>query len=614
MKNEEMLKLIGEIDDKLIDEASPMNKENVKKNDHQRKIKRISLMAACIACLVVLASLWLFVPFNTDPPSVEQYKNSEYYDLIYKINELTYEKPRYKNNFQKLMSVLIPVKKNDADNSGPGGPASVGSYEEVTDNQVEGVIEADLFKRSDEYIYYMKNNMLEIYSIAAEDSERVGSFDLHQDMVEILQYVKADSINVKGKGIYLSSDCKTLTVLAMNGYGDSTVTMAITYNVTDPQNVRRIKYAFVSGEYQSSRMINDELIILTRRYVYDEANFSNDMTYLPYTYGSKGYDFFTPNEIISAQNPGYPGYTVICKLSGRSLEVLDRIAYFSYVSDEYITKENVYVTFEYLDEDQERSIVTREHKGTVTVNGSILDQYSMDEYEGVFRVVTTTWYIKYKELLSNRTETISWVSSADLYCIDTTTFDIISSVKSFAPQRESVRSVRFDKTAAYVCTSVQLLDPVFFFDLSDVNNITYTDTGTIPGFSTSLINMGDGYLLGIGVGETSSEVKIEVYKQGDGKVDSVCSYVVKDAYYSTDYKSYFINREKGLVGLAVIGYGNLRYLLLKFEDENLLPLINDNIESWGDIYSVRATLIDGYFYVLSDRGLTVKKLPEEYIK
>ena len=33
MKNEEMLKLIGEIDDRLVDEASPMNKEYVKKND-----------------------------------------------------------------------------------------------------------------------------------------------------------------------------------------------------------------------------------------------------------------------------------------------------------------------------------------------------------------------------------------------------------------------------------------------------------------------------------------------------------------------------------------------------------------------------------------------------
>ena len=38
-------------------------------------------MAACFVGLTVAFSCWLFVPFNTAPPSVAQYADSEYYDL-----------------------------------------------------------------------------------------------------------------------------------------------------------------------------------------------------------------------------------------------------------------------------------------------------------------------------------------------------------------------------------------------------------------------------------------------------------------------------------------------------------------------------------------------------
>ena len=81
---------------------------------------------------------------------------------------------------------------------------------------------------------------------------------------------------------------------------------------------------------------------------------------------------------------------------------------------------------------------------------------------------------------------------------------------------------RFDGTDAYVCTAVQLTDPVFFFDLSDMDNITYKETGTIEGFSTSLVNFGNGYLLGIGTGNVWGSLKIEIYEESATGVVSVC--------------------------------------------------------------------------------------------
>ena len=101
-------------------------------------------------------------------------------------------------------------------------------------------------------------------------------------------------------------------------------------------------------------------------------------------------------------------------------------------------------------------------------------------------------------------------TNASLFVINLSDNSIRASVEGFAPEGEEVASVRFEGDKLYVCTAVIRLfsDPVFFFDLSDYENITYTDTGYIEGFSSSLINLGEGYLLGIG-NEDSMTGKIE---------------------------------------------------------------------------------------------------------
>jgi uncharacterized secreted protein with C-terminal beta-propeller domain len=155
--------------------------------------------------------------------------------------------------------------------------------------------------------------------------------------------------------------------------------------------------------------------------------------------------------------------------------------------------------------------------------------------------------------------------NANLYCIDLATWQVAASVEQFAPPGESVRSVRFDGDYAYVCTAIQTSDPVFFFDLSDLNNITWKDTGNITGFSSSLVNFGDGYLLGIGY-NAEWWMKIEVYEEGENGVESVCLYEQK-ANFSQDYKAYLIDREKGYIGLGLDDWGSERsdqYLLSIF--------------------------------------------------
>ena len=170
-----------------------------------------------------------------------------------------------------------------------------------------------------------------------------------------------------------------------------------------------------------------------------------------------------------------------------------------------------------------------------------------------------------------------------------------------------MRSVRFDGTAAYVCTAVQQTDPVFFFDLTDLDSIKVKDTGTISGFSTSLINMGNGFLLGIGQGESWNTVKVEVYEEAADGVRSVAVYEKKGANYAEEYKSYLINRKEGLVGLGInfeysageyLQGDTERYVLLHFNGYDLIPIVNTALE--GDNAKKRGILIDGMLYLIGE--------------
>ena len=171
MKKESWLLSMNNIDDKYIEEAKPSSVKSF------RRKKKLIILAACMAVMFAL-SLVLFIPYSAEAPTMSQYSNSKYYEIIEKLNQYYYVPPKYKNNFEALVgglsNIFLAGMKNAGaeydglnfavDDMAPMPESSAGvfdtstnkgeSYEEVTDNQVKGVIEGDLFKRSDKYIYY----------------------------------------------------------------------------------------------------------------------------------------------------------------------------------------------------------------------------------------------------------------------------------------------------------------------------------------------------------------------------------------------------------------------------------------------------------------------------
>ncbi len=505
-------------------------------------------------------------------------------------------------------------------------------YEEVTDNQVEGVIEDDFIKRSDKHIFYMRDNRLDVYSIKGIHSDRVGSYSI-------------EGTYTTRPTFFLSKDCRTAIVIisekrippnGKNLWTHVQYTRLLLLDVSDPASIQSIGEVRVDGNYNASRLIDNRLLLVTAYSVQPEncINYEDPSTYIPGIDEGDGLTCIPPDCIGTPDTDITSNtFTVLTMLSADDLSLISAAAMLSYSSDVYVNNDRLYLSRTFTEPNNKFTVKTEimglshteskfAHLGAVTVEGAVLNQYSMDEYNGILRVVTTTG----RGLTSNP-------YNASLYCVDLTgdAWRTIASVEKFAPDGEDVRSVRFDGDYAYVCTAVKVIntDPVYFFDLSDMSNITYTDTGTIPGFSHSLVNVGGGYLLGIGQDTSSDTLKLELYREEGDKVISVDTFRQNCYAYSNDYKSYYIDREAGYIGFSYVtqiipaeNFGTYKatytitYVLCSFKDGAITTLLQTDMETQADrAYSLlisqnRSVVIDDCFYMFSlSDDFAVVKIP-----
>ena len=216
MKKKQWAQSFSLIDEKYVEEADPM-RDAGRVSAVRRLRRRIITLAACAAA--VLLGLILFIPYRAEVPDVSRYADSEYYAVIQRLNDGQVIKPRYRNNLDYLLSKTL--SKTDGDmNFATGGTGTAkdggtrpetGAYRETTDNQVAGIVEGDLLKRTDTRIYYadVDSAMLRVYSVMGEDSALLGSFDLTQ-------------VTVYPYEMYLSADGRSVTLLCNGGNNHDT--------------------------------------------------------------------------------------------------------------------------------------------------------------------------------------------------------------------------------------------------------------------------------------------------------------------------------------------------------------------------------------------------------
>lgn len=145
------------------------------------------------------------------------------------------------------------------------------------------------------------------------------------------------------------------------------------------------------------------------------------------------------------------------------------------------------------------------YAGSGRVDGTILDQFSISEHEGVVRVATTTgqwgrWWMANPEPMENHVITLSHETdpqSENVRLLEIGRVDGIA-------YNETIWSARFVEDRAYIVT-FENMDPLWTIDLSDPTNPTIMGELEVPGVSTYIHPLSDDAILTIGLGPADEE-------------------------------------------------------------------------------------------------------------
>jgi uncharacterized secreted protein with C-terminal beta-propeller domain len=186
-----------------------------------------------------------------------------------------------------------------------------------------------------------------------------------------------------------------------------------------------------------------------------------------------------------------------------------------------------------------------EYKTAGEVPGRVLNQFSMDENNGYFRIATTTgnWQLE---------------TSNHMYVLDSG-LKVVGKVEDLAPG-ERIYSVRFMGSKAYMVTFRQV-DPLFVIDLSNPRNPQVLGFLKIPGFSNYLHPYDDTHLIGIGRDATEQGrtlgLKLSLFDVSDfSNPKELSNYIIGDSWSTNseainEHKAFLFDKEKNLLVIPV---------------------------------------------------------------
>jgi len=184
------------------------------------------------------------------------------------------------------------------------------------------------------------------------------------------------------------------------------------------------------------------------------------------------------------------------------------------------------------------------------VSGSILNQFSMDEYNGYFRVATTTYVYARDSTMYNNV----YVLDEDL--------DVVGKLEDIAPD-ERIYSARFIGDRLYMVT-FKNIDPFFVIDLSIPSTPKILGQLKIPGYSDYLHPYDEDHIIGIGKetegnewgGVSTKGVKVALFDVTDvenpelvDKLEIGEQGTDSEALY--EHKAFLFDKDKGVLVLPI---------------------------------------------------------------
>jgi uncharacterized secreted protein with C-terminal beta-propeller domain len=538
-----------------------------------------------------------------------------------------------------------------------------------TNTQVVGIDEGDLVKTDGSSIFVASGTDVLVLGALGGDTRQLARIDTTADLaanrpaddrgyyppgsvldlmvygstlvVVVHEYVAGESpIPGSGNTAYVAFEAKE--------------TKTLLYDVSDPSQPRRLAILGQSGAFMSSRL-QDSILYLVSSYPLAEpgqAVEADPVTFAPCISGPEGVRPLSPDDIAIAPGATVPHYSVVSSLDLATWQRLDEIAVLGRSDTIYMSEANLYLAALNYGETgvwvgqarpvddvdipesdnvtEEPSPVTGEPltttnivrielagggltlAATASISGSLLNQFSLDEYDGQLRAVTTV--ISAANQWTQ--ETALWVLDRDL--------QVMGSIPSLVAG-ESIESVRFAGPIGYVVT-FKRVDPLFAIDLSHPGQPRVLSELKIPGFSTYLHPWTDGLLLGLGMNGNQDGfvdgLKLSMYDTADPAAVAELNQLAldfDDAEALYNHKAVLVDIDNGLIGFIARQYGQdgsvkRRYLLASYEPGRGFTVLAElEVTPPANAYddpTTRGLRIGDFLYVCAPQAVDVYELDD----
>lgn len=558
---------------------------------------------SAVACLIIAFGVFAVARVATAPKLIEHNDSalstfSSYDDIFSTVKKSVYKDriTLYGTNNKKDFDLTEDIA---VDELATGAVDVKSDSFAETYRQVENVDEADIIKNDGRYIYAVdqENNIIKIYEgekliSKIDDIERKNLSANAEENTTPIERIQ--NMYVKDNHLVAETYCDSVNRLLY-----SSITKIYIYDLTDITSPKLINTFSQSGSEISSRMIGSQLYLVTNTFI---NNCKNSDDCIIYTGEGEEYTPVEPTNIGCIDNAVEPNYIIISSIDVENCKrTAQTKAIFGCGSEIYCNENNMY-------------ILTYNEKGRVVVKatlsrdeikftdkadigeGYVNNQFSMDEYNGYFRIATTD-------------------EKGNNILVFDDKLNKIGEIKGIAKDEE-IKAVRFMGDIAYMIT-FENTDPLFVVDLSNPSEPKLLGNVEITGFSSQLVPVDENTILGIGEesitdknGDFVSGTKLALFDVTDKTKPKVLDSVFFKDYYSQaqyNHKAIVVNKDKGYYAMAFSAFddeGN-RYGAMTFEikdkkivktNEFVVDFKNDNF------YTNRCTYINDTIYILDNEA------------
>ncbi|MCH1627796.1 beta-propeller domain-containing protein [Fredinandcohnia quinoae] len=400
---------------------------------------------------------------------------------------------------------------NDSAASGEAKSAGGQDFSE-TNNQVLGVDEADLVKTDGDYIYQIVDGKVNITKAKpAKAMKFVKAMTFEQNFSPSQLFLYKDQLVVIGHSFKEmksngKADKSSKKMMIHPSYFEST--KAFVYDIKNPNSPNEIRHVELEGYNLTARRIDNYIYLVATHYPnywIMEENPDEAIDLRPRfsdTASQSEEKFVDYDKIQYIPDSKETNYTLIGALNlDDSKKEMKITSYLGSGDQLYMSQDNIYLAVtnyhavplakgDFLSPDTSVYKFTVngdkvEFHSSAEVPGTILNQFSMDEYKGHFRVATTkgdTWNDERP-------------SANNLYIFDEN-MKQVGTLDNLA-RGERIYSARFMQDRIYLVTFKQV-DPLFVIDASNPTKPTILGELKIPGFSNYLHPYDENHLIGFG--------------------------------------------------------------------------------------------------------------------